>query len=121
MIFVTDGHAEWLIEPEDKVSGSDTESLCMEDCWKYFRGVYLPFWEEVNAPEMILVSTDGYANCFTSNDGFKQAWMDIGTLWAENGADFIQNALPEWLAQSTAEGSGDDITLAAVKRLRDNS
>jgi hypothetical protein len=99
----------WLIAPIESV-GSETESLCMDKAWQYVRTHILPLGD-MQRPVMFLLSTDGYANSFTENAGFLKAGQDIYNLWREEGADYIKMHLRDWLLESTAKGSGDDITV----------
>ena len=108
-----DGTARWLLPQADN-PGNETESLCMEESWKYIRTQLIPVDNAENAPTMFLLSTDGYANSFTTSEGFLKAGADIYRLWNDEGADFIQKNLEAWLAQTSADGSGDDIAVALV-------
>jgi serine/threonine protein phosphatase PrpC len=105
---------DWLIPPVESV-GSETESLCMENSWQCVRTRILPYGN-IAQPFMFLLSTDGYANSFTETSGFVKAGEDIFNLWREEGAAYVKDNLRDWLTRSTAEGSGDDITVALVMR-----
>ena len=106
--------ADWIIPPVES-TGSETYSLCMDNCWQYIRTRIIPVTDTVGPP-MFLLSTDGYANSFTESAGFLQAGKDIYHLWQEEGAEYINLHLNGWLQRSTEEGSGDDITVALVMR-----
>jgi len=67
-------------------------------------------------PALIMVSTDGYANCFADDEGFFKVGADfLGYLRAQ-GADFVSEKLEAWLRQSSHDGSGDDITVGLAAR-----
>jgi serine/threonine protein phosphatase PrpC len=104
--------ATWLI-PAQETIGSETESLCMENCWQYIRTRLLPL-QDIKVPLMFLLATDGYANSFTEPAGFLQAGDDICSLWQTEGADHIKENLYDWLTLSSEKGSGDDIAMALV-------
>lgn len=112
----TGGNSRWLIPPCDH-PGNETESLCLENAWQYVRTQLIPLNGEnpLSATPMYLLSTDGYANSFTTSEGFLKVGTDIFTLWREKGRAYIEENLPHWLAQTSADGSGDDIALAIVK------
>jgi hypothetical protein len=67
-----------------------------------------------STPLMFLLSTDGYANSFSESAGFIKAGADIYNLWRDNGADYVEEHLEDWLKHSSNLGSGDDITMALL-------
>lgn len=93
--------------------GEDTESLCLEDAWKYIRTQIIPLDPEEEA-YMFMISTDGYANSFADGAGFIKAGADYFNLWREEGLSVIEGELEGWLRKSSDKGSGDDIALALV-------
>ena len=109
-----DGTARPLLPTPDN-PGNETESLCMEESWQYIRTQLIPVDNTESDPTLFLLSTDGYANSFTTGEGFLKAGADIYRLWREEGTDYIQKNLPSWLAQTSADGSGDDIAVALIK------
>ena len=119
-ILAIDGESapRWLIEPEYEQGGA-TYSLCMDECWRHVRAKILPLPEfsdsgENGTPLMFMLTTDGYLNSFSETSGFTKAGADIFELWRENGAGYIRGRLEEWLNQSSAAGSGDDITMVLL-------
>ncbi len=108
----TDGQIRWLIEP-DYMEGGETYSICVKDSWKHMKTYLLPLEGEA-PPAMIMLSTDGYANSFVSNDGFLKAVADIHGMLKQDGADYVRENLRYWLDNSSLHGSGDDITVALV-------
>jgi serine/threonine protein phosphatase PrpC len=104
--------ARWLIPPDYNLAG-ETLSLCLDQSWQHAR-VFLRALYEPERPVMLLLSTDGYANSFSAPEGFLKAGEDIYKLWAENGVEYIRAHLENWLNESTADGSGDDITAALI-------
>ena len=104
-------HVAWVFPPDDTHIGVDTDSLCLEDCWKHFKaGVISP------CPDMLLLATDGYSNSFALSEGFLKAGADIYEILKEQGAEYVENELEGWLARSSEHGSGDDIAMGLVFR-----
>jgi len=68
------------------------------------------------APALIMLSTDGYANCFGDDNGFFKVGVDFLDYLRAQGIDFVQEKLESWLRQSSHDGSGDDITVGLAAR-----
>jgi serine/threonine protein phosphatase PrpC len=68
------------------------------------------------APALIMLSTDGYANCFGDDEGFFKVGSDLLSYLRSEGTDFVQAKLEDWLRQSSRDGSGDDITVGLAAR-----
>ena len=68
------------------------------------------------APALIMLSTDGYANCFGDDHGFFKVGTDFLNYLKNEGTTFVQGKLLEWLKQSSHDGSGDDITVGLAAR-----
>lgn len=71
----------------------------------------------VSRPELIMLSTDGYANSFASDDGFLAVADDLHTQIVRDGLDRVSDQLPTWLRTTSREGSGDDITVGLLLSL----
>jgi len=61
---------------------------------------------------LVLLSTDGYANSFATDEAFLQVGNDVLRTVDEQGIDPVRDSLPSWLAETTEHGSGDDISVA---------
>jgi hypothetical protein len=68
------------------------------------------------APALIMLSTDGYANCFGDDEGFFKVGADFLSYLRAEGAAFVHEKLETWLRQSSQDGSGDDITVGLAAR-----
>ncbi len=68
-------------------------------------------------PALILISTDGYANSFISEEAFLKVGTDILKLIRSDGLDEVDSNLETWLAEASHAGSGDDTTLAIICRM----
>ena len=68
-------------------------------------------------PSLVMLSSDGYANCFGNDEGFFKVGSDLLAYAHERGHDFLDRHLAAWLHDSSRDGSGDDITVAmAIRR-----
>jgi len=68
------------------------------------------------APALVMLSTDGYANCFGNDREFFRVGADFLKYLRMEGPDFVREKMAGWLSQSSHDGSGDDITVALAAR-----
>ncbi len=103
--------------PEDaRLLANETTSMCLPKAEKDFR-FFLQKISSEQSPAMILLSTDGYLNSFSSEAGFFQAGTDIlAMLGSENGFETVSENLKAWLEEANRMGSGDDSTVAIIYR-----
>ena len=113
ILSITDTNVDWVIPPDDNL-GPETNSLCQDDCWQYMKTKILRLEPGGKSP-MFMLSTDGYANSFYDNEGFKKAGADFYKLWNDESPGFIGDNLDGWLMESSAKGSGDDISLVLLR------
>jgi hypothetical protein len=73
----------------------------------------LPAAADAN-PELLLLATDGYANSFAEDAGFLAVASDLWPLIETNGLQWVTEQLPGWLTAASANGSGDDISVALL-------
>lgn len=95
-----------------------TSSLCMEHAAGSFRSYFQPTTEHL--PALIMLATDGYANSFASDKDFLQAAQDYLAIVRSAGPASqatLRRELGEWLAATSARGSGDDISVGIIYRL----
>jgi serine/threonine protein phosphatase PrpC len=101
---------------DPRLLANETTSLCLPKAEKDFR-FFVRKISADDSPAMILLSTDGYLNSFSSEAGFFQAGTDILEMLAgEDGFDAVNDNLKSWLEEATRMGSGDDCTVAIVYR-----
>ena len=101
---------------DPRLLANETTSLCLPKAEKDFRFFVQKISDE-DSPAMILLSTDGYLNSFSSEAGFFQAGTDIlQMLRAESGFNDVNDNLKAWLEEATQMGSGDDCTVAIIYR-----
>ena len=107
-----DGAVRAALEPDQRHLGNATTSLCLPDALEAFR---YRRWQG-DLPRMVLGSTDGYGNSFRSETGFKKALQDYALLLETHGWQSVSDRLPQWLTETSQQGSGDDISLALLFR-----
>ena len=100
------------LPPDDRLIANQTTSLCQPEAWKDFRSA----WVTNGAmPSLVLLSTDGYANSFRSDEDFLKIGQDYLEIIREQGIASLAEELPAILTEATQQGSGDDITLAILQ------
>lgn len=104
--------------PEDmRLLANETTSLCLDKAAEDFRFAVHPHGEG-DLPALILMTTDGYYNSFSTTAGFHQVGGDlIGMLREEDGFGTVNRSVKSWLEEATAAGSGDDCTLVIICRM----
>jgi len=100
------------IERNKDLIANATTSLCLDDAALQMKMRVI--LSKIEQPALILLSTDGYSNSFRTDDDFLKAGSDYLEILQEQGPDYVQDSLDEWLEQTSKEGSGDDITLALL-------
>ncbi len=109
-----DGRVERPLPGDARLFANDTTSLCGDKAWKDFRCHVQPVLDK--PPSLLLLCTDGYSNSFADDAGFLQAGRDFLTLLETKGTAYVKKALPDWLAQTSEAGSGDDVSLGLLWR-----
>ena len=111
----TDGTVKRPLPRRHEFMANQTVSLCSHHAFEEFQ-IHVESLRGA-APAMVMLSTDGYANCFGTDDGFYQVGIDLLTYLREQGVDFVREKLEAWLQQSSHDGSGDDITVGLAARM----
>ena len=78
-----------LVEPE-KFLGTETHSLSKPDAW---RKAVVSVWRrerESKEPYMYILSTDGFANSYTSDEEYQKTCKDYLQMLQEHGAETVQ-------------------------------
>jgi serine/threonine protein phosphatase PrpC len=109
-----DGKTTCPMPPDDRLLGNSTTSLCTETAWRDFRVEFLHHTD--TSPDLILLCTDGYVNAFVGTEEFLQAGGDFQRLVLNVGMETVAEHLEGWLTDASAQGSGDDVTLAIIRR-----
>ena len=98
------------IEPDARLVASQTTSLCLENADADFRSTIV---RDLDSLDLVLLSTDGYANSFADDDWERSVGVDLAARVAQLGPDEIRLQLPAWLGESAA-ASGDDTSVALL-------
>lgn len=93
---------------------NQTTSLCSPEAWSHVRVCLQAVTQD--SPRFVMLSTDGYANSFADYAGFSLAASDLCALSGELGLLELTRALPDWLHATSAQGSGDDISVGLALR-----
>ncbi len=93
---------------------NQTLSLCSHNVEHHFKVKVEP--RRAEAPALILLATDGYANCFENDRGFFRVGADLLGYLRAGGPTFVGEKLEPWLRDSSRDGSGDDITVGLAVR-----
>jgi hypothetical protein len=104
--------------PEDaRLLANETTSLCLDKAAEDFLFAVYPHGAG-DLPALILLTTDGYYNSFSTTAGFHQVGSDlIQMLRDPDGFGTVNRSVKSWLEEATAAGSGDDCTLAIICRM----
>lgn len=110
---VTKDEVEPLVEPE-KFLGTETHSLARTDAWR--KAVSSVHRREMEREEsyMYILSTDGFANSYTSDAEYQKTCRDYLQIIQEYGAVTVQLNLKNWLTETSELGCGDDITVVMI-------
>ena len=95
----------------DKILGTETHSLSKIDSWK--KAISMIRMKDVSdeLPSLYMLSTDGFANSYSSHAEFVKTCADYYSVIKDNGFDAIKENLGDWLAETSEFGCGDDITV----------
>lgn len=95
----------------DKQLGVETHSLSKPDAWKKAISIVQKWQPEKEIPCAFILSTDGFANSFKSEEAYQKAAIDYYKLLNQYGPKVIKNYLKKWLYETSEQGCGDDITM----------
>jgi len=112
------GETTRILERDPKLIANETTSLCMNKAWNEFQVHLEPYTKGMSRkmPALILVSTDGYSNSFSTDEGFFKIGKDYLNMFKSNSAENVREKIPVFLKETSEKGSGDDITLGIIKR-----
>lgn len=110
---VTKDAVEPLVEPE-KFLGIETHSLSKSDAWRKAVASVHRLELDSQEPYMYMLSTDGFANSYTSDKEYQKTCIDYLKMLQEYGIDVVQANLKKWLTETSELGCGDDITVVMV-------
>ena len=110
---VTKDAVEPLVEPE-KFLGTETHSLSKPDAWRKAVTSVHRLEAESRESYMYILSTDGFANSYTSDKEYQKTCRDYLQMLQEYGIYVVQANLKKWLTETSELGCGDDITVVMV-------
>jgi len=103
------------IKRDNRHIANDTSSLCLNRPEKEFK---IKVFRDLNhVLQMILLSTDGYSNSFSSETGFFKVGSDLIEMISEDGFSVIDENLKEWIEETSNHGSGDDTSVSILTRI----
>lgn len=111
-ICFADGNGvSYVVEPE-KLLGVETYSLSRDNAWeKAVTSVRRTDGGALKPPAMFMLTTDGFANSYGTDDAFKDAVADYLDILVSHGPKAVDEHLTEWLCETSEMGSGDDIAM----------
>lgn len=102
------------IQRDTRHIANDTSSLCLNKPEKEFK---IKVFRDLNKIlQMIILSTDGYSNSFSSEQGFLKVGTDLIQMITEDGFEAIDENLKEWIEETSNHGSGDDTSVSILTR-----
>lgn len=111
LLVSADGKAWQPIPHDERLTGEFTTSLCRNSAAADFR---YSITEIDNRVALLVLATDGYSNSFRTDADFMQVGTDVLELVRKHGVSQVEKQLPQILEHASANGSGDDITMALV-------
>jgi serine/threonine protein phosphatase PrpC len=93
---------------------NETTSLASPDAARDVRTAFQALLDR--PPALLLLSTDGYPNCFEAPGYFEEAARELLDRLRRRGVDWVAERLPGWLQEASRAGSGDDTTVALLVR-----
>jgi len=110
-----DGSSFQPVAADDRLDGLRTTSLCQADAVASFRTGTHDLREMPLAA--LLLATDGYANSQAEEPWQPGVGRDLAELAAEHDQHWFEQQVPGWAQRcASAEGSGDDTTIALLLR-----
>ncbi|MGH9126182.1 MAG: protein phosphatase 2C domain-containing protein [Acidimicrobiales bacterium] len=119
VVAIDDGGATSTPIPNDaRLDGVRTTSLCQTDATAQFRVGVLDI--AVEPLRAVMAATDGYGNAQIDNSWEPTVGRDLEQLLRERGTAWVGANLGEWVTRcASAQGSGDDTTVALLVRVGD--
>lgn len=110
ILYVDDTEVTPVIEGY-KILGTETYSLSKQAAWK--SAISMVRIKDINAekPYFYMLSTDGFANSFKSQEEFYKTCRDYYDIMETHGFETLSNNMKDWLVETSELGCGDDITV----------
>lgn len=99
-----------VVEAE-KILGTETHSISKIDAWR--KAVSVTRRREIaeELPYLYMLSTDGFANSYLTEEDFARTCREYFSMIREHGFDEVCSNLGKWLSETSELGCGDDTTL----------
>lgn len=108
------GEVDRPLPADERLLGNDTTSLCSARAWQEFRFRFQVI-NETTVPQLILLATDGYANSFACEADFRRVASDFHKMLViDKESATVEQQLPQWLNETSQNGSGDDMSVGIV-------
>ena len=111
----SDGRIERPLHDDWGLVGEQTYSLCQDDAETRFRVATIWRESEPSWPDFALLATDGVSKSFRDEAAFVAAVARFRRLAFEDWEGTMA-ALPAWLEEVSARGSGDDSSICIALR-----
>lgn len=108
--YVTADEISSLVEPE-KFLGTETHSLSKVDAWRKAVASVRRKNADEDTPHMYMLSTDGFANSYVSQEEFNKTCREYYEMIGQHGYEAVRDNLEKWLKETSELGCGDDITV----------
>lgn len=108
--YVTADEISSLVEPE-KFLGTETHSLSKVDAWRKAVASVRRKNADEDTPYMYMLSTDGFANSYVSQEEFNKTCREYYEMIGQHGYETVRDNLEKWLKETSELGCGDDITV----------
>ena len=95
----------------DKILGTETHSLSKVEAWKKAISAVCRIEPEKQVPSVFMLSTDGFANSYKNEDEFRKTCEEYFMMIRQYGSKVVRSNLKSWLAETSEQGCGDDITV----------
>lgn len=107
---VTENNVSPMVEPE-KFLGTETHSLSKVDAWTKSVASLRRRDASDNTPYLYMLSTDGFANSYASNEEFQKTCKEYFNMIRQHGFMAVKDNLAKWLKETSEYGCGDDVTV----------
>ncbi len=105
------GKVTRVIEKDESLIANQTTSLCTNNAYDNFN---ISIFKNEEHISMVMLATDGYRNSFKHEEGFIKVASDYFEILQEEGIDFVNENINDWLNETSMYGSGDDISIGIV-------
>lgn len=111
LLWYTETTCDVLLRPVPTLRGTETHSLCSSDAAQLWQTAV---WTRTSAG-LVLLATDGLTDALGEDaTALAPFARSLNQRLSEFGPMPVAAALPDWLDHYSAQGSGDDITLALL-------